>query len=202
MSWLRDHIGKVLLGAIVLLSVRSVWVHRQVHHAPGVLVAEEPLQEESPPSTFTFKNHLIWPLATFDIRARVLGTESYYIDRASKLSPLDLCLGWGSMSDSRVLDQLDIDQAHRWWLWTSSTMPLSEEEVNGHAANMHMIPAQPSVERTLSHVRVGQIVHLRGKLVRAKGDDGFDWRSSLSRADRGDGACEVVFVEEATASDN
>ena len=31
-------------------------------------------------------------------------------------------------------------------------------------------------------------------LVAAQGDDGWQWRSSLSREDSGDGACELIYV--------
>jgi hypothetical protein len=47
-------------------------------------------------------------LASFDIRARVLARERYRFDRAADLSPIDLALGWGRMSESAVLDQLKI----------------------------------------------------------------------------------------------
>ena len=36
---------------------------------------------------------------------------------------------------------------------------------------------------------------LRGQLVRADGQDGWHWISSLTRTDTGDGSCEVVWVE-------
>jgi hypothetical protein len=36
---------------------------------------------------------------------------------------------------------------------------------------------------------------LRGFLVEARADDGWRWRSSLTRDDTGARACELVFVE-------
>jgi hypothetical protein len=62
---------------------------------------------------------------------------------------------------------------------------------------MHLIPADDGVERALSRVRPGHVVELRGQLVEARGDNGFQWRSSLTREDSGNGACEIVFVERA-----
>jgi len=43
-------------------------------------------------------------------------------------------------------------------------------------------------------VREGDIVHLEGELIEAHGKDGSVWRSSTTRSDSGDGACEVVYV--------
>ena len=57
-----------------------------------------------------------------------------------------------------------------------------------------MIPANEAVAKRLLAVRTGQIIHLRGRLVRVDGKDGWHWVSSLSRTDTGDGSCEVVWV--------
>jgi hypothetical protein len=39
------------------------------------------------------------------------------------------------------------------------------------------------------------VVALTGYLVEVRGPDGFRWRSSLTREDTGNGACELVWVE-------
>ncbi len=67
--------------------------------------------------------------------------------------------------------------------------------IASHSANMHLIPANARVEATLRGLRSGNLVTLRGALVRAEGPNGFTWVSSLSRADTGDGACELVWVD-------
>jgi len=48
----------------------------------------------------------------------------------------------------------------------------------------------------MKHVRQGELVHLDGFLVDASRPDGWRWRSSLRRDDTGDGACELVYVED------
>ncbi|MDR3685068.1 MAG: hypothetical protein P4L11_15170, partial [Geothrix sp.] len=75
-------------------------------------------------------------------------------------------------------------------------------EVVSHSANMHLIPSSESVARRLLSVKPGQLVELRGQLIRADGKDGWRWVSSLSRTDTGDGSCEVVWVEWASATDH
>jgi hypothetical protein len=44
-------------------------------------------------------------------------------------------------------------------------------------------------------VRVGQVVKIIGKLVEVQASDGWRWRSSLTRKDTGNGACELIYVE-------
>ena len=61
---------------------------------------------------------------------------------------------------------------------------------------MHLIPATPEVASTLAGLKEGQHIRLSGQLVRVDGDDGYRWASSLSREDTGDGACELIWVEQ------
>jgi len=152
-------------------------------------------------SPWTFRSHTLTPLARFEIRARVLGKERYRFDRAAELSPVDFALGWGAMSDSRVLASIQVQQRGRWYMWSAEHLAIPPSEVSVHSANMHMIPATRSVRDRLLSVRVGQVVALRGLLVRADGQDGWHWVSSLSRTDTGDGSCEVIWVESVTAAD-
>jgi hypothetical protein len=178
------------------------WQERPIAHPSGMLTAAEPVQAEpESPATWTFRKHRMTPLARFEIRARVLARERYRFDRAAELSPVDFALGWGPMSDSNVLAALSIRQSDRWYFWSASELPLSPAEISSHSANMHMIPASEGVRNRLLSVRPGQVVDLRGMLVRADGQDGWHWISSLSRTDTGDGSCEVVWVDSIRVTD-
>jgi len=202
LDWMRER--RALLLALTLSLGLGVWwwQGRPLSHPAGVLAPDEPLQTEpESPTPWTFKNHRITPLARFEIRARVLGTERYHFDRASALSPVDFAMGWGPMSDSKVLAAITIQQHDRWYFWSTGHMPIPADAVISHSANMHMIPATESVARRLLAVRTGQLVSLRGQLIRADGTDGWHWLSSLSRTDTGDGSCEVIWVESVSATD-
>ncbi len=203
MAWLQDRLGRVLLALLVVVGGVWWWQGRPVSQPPGILAPADPLQ--TPPvsaSTWQFHDCTLTPLADFDIRARILSAEHYHFDRAAELSPVDLALGWGPMSDSRVLAGISIRQSDRWYFWHSSTLPISPAEISSHSANMHMIPATEWVAHRLNRARPGQLVHLQGELVRADGKDGWHWVSSLTRLDTGDGSCEVVWVERAEVSNH
>lgn len=141
------------------------------------------------------ERYAIYPLQDFSIEARVLGREDYHLGREAELSPTDLALGWGPMDDPKVLADIRITQGNRWFYWHADTLPISRRELETHAANMHMIPADDAVARALAQVRAGEHVRLAGKLVRVEGDDGWRWVSSLTREDTGAGACELVWLE-------
>ncbi len=169
---------------------------RTVQHAPGQVAPDVPVQTSASSSRpIALGAYTLQPLADFKITARVLSSESYSSDRESDLSPIDFALGWGPMSDSAVLDKIDISQNGRFFFWHVDTFPIPREEIETHASNMHMVPANSEVSAALKHVRVGQRVSIKGYLIEATAPDGWHWRSSLSRSDTGAGACELVYVE-------
>jgi hypothetical protein len=201
-DWLGEHWGLLALGVTAAALGLWWWQGRPLAQPAGMLAPEEPLQATAEPADpWTFRNHRLTPLARFELRARILGVERYRFDRPAELSPVDFALGWGPMSDSRLLQEIRVTQRDRWFFWSAAHLPVSPEVIMQHAANMHLIPANASVERRLLAARPGQLVMLRGQLVRADGQDGWHWISSLTRTDTGDGSCEVVWVESAAIAD-
>jgi hypothetical protein len=167
-----------------------------IEYSPGVLVKAQPRQLTQKPSDFMFDDYRVTRKARFEIRARVLSTEPYYTGRNADLSPIDLALGWGVMSDQAVIDRLNISQSGRWYRWRyENSPPVLEQQIISNSSNMHMIPANKDVERTLKNLRKGDIISLDGYLVDVDHPSGWYWRTSMSRTDTGDGACEIVYVE-------
>lgn len=135
------------------------------------------------------------PLAGFSVAARVLSRKEYRSDREADFAPLDLALGWGRMREDAVLSRLDIRQSGRWYRYRwSGPPPLPPNEIALSSANMHMIPASPTVAAALADVEEGDAVRIDGWLVQVNATDGWRWRSSTTRRDTGGGACEVVYV--------
>ena len=126
------------------------------------------------------------------------GVEEHHDGLGAREAPVDLALGWGPMSDSAVLAEIAIHQRHRFYYWLTVTFPIPRRDIETHSANMHLIPVSRAVADRLKSARPGHIVNLSGYLVEAHHDDGRRWRSSLTREDTGDGACELVWVETVT----
>ncbi len=187
---------RLLVVALLGYGAWHYWHTRPIAHSPGIVVSSEPQQFDlGNTGAFDFKGYQFTPRARFKIQARVLGAERYSLGREAELAPVDLALGWGPMSDDRVLDRLKISQGNRFYYYSWETEPpIPQQEIVTHSANMHMIPADAEVEKQLAGVRRGSIVELEGQLVWIQASDGWQWRSSLTRADSGNGACEVVLV--------
>lgn len=183
------------LVSLVAYGVLQSFNETPVKSAGGPLAPGLPYQVSVASEPFEYKGYLIVPMARIDLEARVLGKERYRFDRESDLAPIDLALGWGPMSDSRVLDQLHLSQRNRFLYWTAEQLPIPRNLVVRSASNMHIVPSGQFVERQLTRVRPGQVVKIGGLLIRVEAPDGWRWVSSLTREDSGPGACELVWAE-------
>jgi len=135
------------------------------------------------------------PLAGFSVAARVLSRKAYGSGREADFSPVDLALGWGPMRDDAVLSQLDISQSGRFYRYRwSDQPPIPPDDIVRSSANMHLVPANSAVADALDAVDAGDRVRIDGWLVQIDANDGWRWRSSLTREDSGAGACELIYV--------
>jgi len=192
--------GKAILLALVLLAAWHGWRDwglRAVHPADGPVAPDEPVQtapEEA--AGIRVGRWTLTPRAHYVITARILRREDYHFDALADLVPEDLALGWGRMSDNRVLAGFEIDQSGRFYSWRTrdATWPIPREEVVEHSANTHVIPADGRLRAELDRLRVGEVVRLEGELVDAVRSDGATLSTSLTRHDTGAGACEVLLV--------
>ncbi|HSB95993.1 MAG TPA: hypothetical protein VLC91_06080 [Spongiibacteraceae bacterium] len=188
---------RLLIVALLVWGAHSWWKSRSVTYGAGVVAAHAPEQtalDEARP--FDLNGYRITPLAKFVVDARVLSREDYRLGREADLSTTDFMLGWGRMSDENVLSHIEISQSNRFAFWRVQEFPIPQREIETSAANMHLIAADRTVANQLDRIRRGQVVHMRGYLVRADASDGWYWTSSLSREDIGAGACEVFLVEQ------
>jgi hypothetical protein len=189
----------IVFGAILSLAV--FWDGPEPRLPAGVLVPYEPDQENIPaPRQWEFKNSQVTGLANFRVRARVLLTEHYWWGREADVAPVDLTLGWRIMSNQEILDGLRIYRMRRAYAWMprDGRLPASEADIIAHSANMHMVPSTAELADRLRAIHAGDLVDIRGYLIEIKFPDGGTWRSSLTRTDTGNGACELVWVDDVT----
>jgi hypothetical protein len=198
----RHPLLKALFAVYVVWGGWNWYIGRPVRCPDGILAPAEPRQGDVASVVQSrIGRWTLTPRATYQITARILGVERYHVDFLAPLVPEDLALGWGPLSDNRILKGMDISQANRFYFWRSTPdTPVSKEDIIAHSANTHVIPESPLIARQLSHLRPGQVVTLSGLLVDGKRDDGAWIKSSLSRTDTGAGACEVLLVQDLSLS--
>lgn len=189
-----------LLSAIAWLFLSG----RPIKHPPGVLVAAAPLQKDIPAKPLPAVEG--WSLtahAEYRLRGRVLGTKRYRSGANAGLVPTDVAVGWGRMSDEAVIGQFSISMSNRFFFYEWAGAPaIPVHEIETSAANNHVIAANDDVRRVIGSLRPGHIVTMDGYLVNATGPGGATWNSSRRRDDTGNGACELFYVQTASAAES
>lgn len=195
-------LGPLICAALVAFGVYRWYSTRDIERGPGVLAAEEP--EQSPiqgGSAVERDGFRLVPRAEFSATVRVLRRENYSVGPLARLVPTDFAVGWGPMSDSSVLADIEISQGNRFYYWRTETWPIPRHDIEIHSANWHVIPADASVSAALDKLRAGSLVTLRGRLVDIEGKEG-GMRTSVSREDTGAGACEILWATSARVLDS
>ncbi len=147
----------------------------------------------------------IYPRANYKIYAMVMSKKHYSFGWESNLSPYDLALAWNKLMLPEYQREIEYNHGNRWYFFRySNNFPLPASYVYRHSANTHIIPSTSGLKKFLDLVRVRDKVYMEGYLVNVNGKKGKDtvwWNSSLTRDDRGDGACEILYLKKAILGD-
>ena len=104
------------------------------------------------------------------------------------------------MSDTSTLNALSLSMGNRFFFYEwDNRPPLPDSEIIRSVANNHVIAANDQVRELIDNLRRGHLVHFRGYLVDATKAGEGSWLTSRRRDDRGNGACELFYVEFARA---
>ena len=172
--------------------------------AAPLALGGEPVQEELPkpiPVTVQRGDRTFFIIKThrYALTAEVLAAHAYDWVWTTEFYDVDLGLAWGDQV-RRLTETYSFYQDARFLFWRSDA-PVSEEErayITTHVGNVHVLPAEgkPHVGRALRSARPGDLVSLEGYLVEIQ-DAGTNRlaKSSTTRTDTGNGACEVMWVD-------
>jgi len=138
------------------------------------------------------------PAALYRITGRVLSRKKYKREWTGKISPLDVAMGWGTISDQELSDCVAFDQWGRYYFYTiDRNCPVNYKYLATHSANIHIIPATKNLTKALKYIKEDEIIQLRGFLVDIKGEHKGRkvwWDTSMVRDDDGNGSCEILYL--------
>lgn len=189
----------VLFVLLLFSGTYYYWITKPVVHGPGVVAPESPKQSELYRSeSFNHNSFKIIPKAKINLEARVLSIKNYYFDQYADLSTKDVVFGWGPMSDEDNLDNLLVRQSDRSFYWEMTKPPIEQSKMWQNASNMHLIPSNNTIKENLEQLRKGHVVRIEGYLVDVESNKGWQWKTSLSRDDIGNGSSELVWINNLT----
>jgi hypothetical protein len=189
--------GLIALALLIAVLVYFFYPETVITLPAGITAPDQPIQtyvkgiKEWKLGEFNFI-----ALAEYNIKARVLSRNNFSIGKESEVSPFDLALGWGPMSDQAIIDKINISQSNRWYYWNADVLPIPSNEINLNSANVHIIPMNKQIEDKFDKVFKGSLIEMKGYLVKVTTSDSWWWVSSLKREDKGGGSCELFWVED------
>lgn len=146
--------------------------------------------------TITFMN-------SYDIEGLVVHTKDYMSsDIGDQLSPCDIGLAWGDVAANNSSGRISWSHGNRFLNMSYDTRDADlfggRSYIDSHVSNNHVIPADMNICWLLRSIHAGDHIRLKGYLVYIDGINtsgtSFNWYSSLTRMDTGNGACEVMYV--------
>jgi hypothetical protein len=170
-------------------------------------VFNEPIQKNTSKEEYeiNYRDNIytIEPVAEYELwgllvsHNNILAFDDIYHDESS-VDIKDICVIWG--------DNLKTSNYQKWKFWSEPwschyRYETTEEARSFHGTalgNNHLLAQSTAVQQAIQKARIGDQIHLVGNLINyQKKNDGDHWRrSSTTREDDGNGACEVVMVEE------
>ncbi len=123
-------LAPVAVAALAIFACYKLYSSREIAHAPGVLVASDPEQRDIESAAVIERGEFrLRPRAEFSATVRVLHREDYSVGALAKLVPTDFAVGWGPMSDSAVLADIEISQGNRFYFWRTDSWPIERADI-------------------------------------------------------------------------
>lgn len=149
--------------------------------------------------TFQGKNYMISPKFEYELYGLVVSSRNlektwYNIDyKRDPYNIKDLCVIWGGNLISNDFRKIHYESG----LWTCYVRYGSGVVFIPDAlSNNHLLPGNDTVLQSLEDAEPGDQIHFSGQLVDYTRGDGGTRTTSTTRSDTGNGACEVVYLDQ------
>lgn len=197
--------------AVALLLIGATGCNDWREQADPTLVADPPVQQnlqEQDPIRVEFEGHRVelTPRAAYSIRGYAAEISRELLDEWDFVIPIDVGIIWGELTEPDFLKYTKFHLSKRYFSFRynpprgGKPMP---RNVGQYMMNNHLIPATEEIRETLDDLKIGDLVTLEGKLVDVvirdpTGHVLMKSKTSLTRDDVGNGACEQLWVESIT----
>ena len=141
-------------------------------------------------------NYELWGMIVSDHRADSFTDISHEAWR-DYINVKDVCVLWGKNLETAVYSRMKFRNRDFTCFYTYPDEETGRVFDENCLSNNHLLPADPIVAAAVMSGRRGDQIHFKGWLV-SYGIKGSPYRrvSSTTRFDRGNGACETVFVSD------
>ena len=168
----------------------------------------QPIQQETDKKPFTLERggitYLIRPLYNYEIYGLVVSYHNagnwldYYHARwKDSLNIKDIGLGWGDNLKSGIYTMMRFSSGS-WTLYYKFKPTATREDwkkfKNNQFSNNHLLTQDERINKLIMNTKIGDQIWLKGYLVEYEHSGTFKRGTSTTRNDKGQGACETIFV--------
>lgn len=169
----------------------------------------EPLQTPIQQATFQVQSqqivYTIKPLYDYDLVGLVVSKHNAdtwwdYLHKEwnDHLNITDLCVVWGNNVRNDAYQAIEFSSGQFTCNFSTHSDAAFRAFDQTAISNNHLLTNQLSLAKALRAVRVGDQIHLKGRLAEYAHHQGFAFHRGTStvRDDTGNGACETIFVDQ------
>jgi hypothetical protein len=199
-------VNTLVFYASCILLVTSCWQRNEfpaeMQLSEGIL--EEPAQRQADEPRFTASlngvDYTIVPRYHYELTGLVVSYEhhdgNYSLHRLwnDHINVADVCVVWGHNAAEIDLNRFDFWNGEFTCNFHTRDSADWERFRLDEIANNHLLAADPYLRKQIKKLRIGDQIHIRGWLADYSNDQGFSRGTSITREDRGNGACETIYV--------
>lgn len=170
---------------------------------------EEPLQTPIEQAPFQVQRqdilYTVKPLYEYDLVGLVVSKHNAdswwdYLHREwnDHLNVTDLCVVWGNNIRNDAYQAIEFSSGQFTCNFSTHSDAAFRAFDQTAISNNHLLTDQTALANALRNVRVGDQIHLHGRLAEYAHQHGFAFHRGTStvRTDTGNGACETIFVDQ------
>ena len=172
---------------------------------PDAALAAEPVQTATDMAPFDTEQggvrYRVKPRFNYELRGLVVSRKhhdgEFSLHRLwnDNLNVADLCVVWGRNATALDLNAFSFWSAEFTCYFRTRSNAAWAAFAPAQLANNHLLADAEALREAVMQAQVGDQVHLKGVLAEYRNDAGFHRGTSTVRTDRGNGACETVFVQ-------
>ncbi len=189
----------------VFLGILAFFQSKNLPDSSSILpeILNNPIQEKiENPQKFEVSyqeiDYEIEPLYSYELWGLVVShndissLSDMYHDKKS-FDTKDLCVIWGENIKTNGYQKMEFESGS----WTCYfTYPSVVSFSSSQLSNNHLITNSKEVRNKIEEVSIGDQIFIQGNLVNySKKETSWERKTSITREDQGNHACEVIFVE-------
>ncbi|MGB5474602.1 MAG: hypothetical protein WBQ78_14155 [Gammaproteobacteria bacterium] len=201
-------INKLVFYTSLLLLLASCWQRNEfpvdLSVAPALLAT--PLQRAVSMQPFTVANngtdYRIEPHYQYDLHGLVVSyahhNGNYSLHRLwnDHINVADVCVVWSDNTSGSDLNRIKFWNGKFTCNFQTDDAGTWERFRQDQISNNHLLTDDVRLRKQIKRVRIGDQVRIRGWLVNYSNDAGFSRGTSTTRSDKGNGACETIYLKE------